>query len=347
MGKTLLMIIFAAAVLFLAGCGPPSPEVEIFHSPVVATTAENVTFTTTVLEDGNNPVDVEILVNAARVHTCDDLSEGDTCTYVGGPFADYEGTTVSYLANATNGDRTDSRGYYYFAITDADYNWGLNYMPARMAGDSVDHFDLIFHRAADYASVDDFVDDVEDKLYDVYAEQDIIERPDNYDDLNFFIYSKEAQDTADCGTVHADTDVDITFRNHDAILHTADLTDCNSPGKGSFTAEGYSTKAFLHESGHGLFGLADEYDAAPGCGTSYRVPAVEPNIWALEANCRTEQTDKGRDPDECQQFTTCRGGRWGIHEIADNTVMVWGDVGDPWGIEAAERVNWWFDQPMP
>jgi hypothetical protein len=318
--------------------------VKIFHSPVIARSDESVTFTAYLLDDGEGPVEVEILVNASPVKTCPNLSSGDTCVYTGGPYTAYEGTTVSYLAKATDsGNHTDSQGYYYFGVTETDYAWSLPYIPARTTGSSTSKFALLFHSASDYTSFGDFVDDVEDKIYDVFADQDVIEWVNNFDDFNFYVYTKTAASTNNCGSPHADVSTDVTFRDADAILHVADFGDCTSMGTTppKFTAEGGNTKAFLHECGHGVFGLADEYD---GCNTYYFQPPNHPNIWDLETDCRQEQTDKGRDPDECWKFTACQGGWWGIHGAGDNTVMQRGLVGDPWGIEGREHVLWWFSQ---
>lgn len=328
-----------ALVAATVSLGCLAPRVEIEHIPVVAKSSEQVTFTATLRDDGTGPSKVEVLVNAALVHTCTGLSTGGTCTYTGGPYSAYEGTTVSYLAKATDSrGRTDTRGYYYFAVTDSNYDWALNYLPARRVGPSDDKIDLVFHRDSDYASFSDFVDDVGDKLWDIYGEQDIIEVPSNLDKFNFYIYPELASSN-NCGTVHSNANTDIPWRDVDAILHTATFGDCTIDGH--FTAEGHNTKAFLHESGHGVFGLADEYD---GCYTYYFEPAVEPNIFDIEADCRAEQTAKGRDPNACWQFTACQGGWWGIHQLTDNTVMIRGLMGDPWGIEGEERVDWVFTE---
>ena len=87
-----------------------------------------------------------------------------------------------------------------------------------------------------------------------------------------------------------------------------------------------------------MLGLGDEYDGP----TNYSiVQSPEPNIFDTEAACRTEQTNKGRDPNECFEFTTRDGGWWGIQK--GTTVMIRGNVGDAWYTEAAERVRWVFD----
>ena len=37
-------------------------------------------------------------------------------------------------------------------------------------------------------------------------------------------------------------------------------------------------------------------------------------------------------------------GRLVGHQLTDGTVMIRGMVGDPWGIEGTERVEWFFEQ---
>ena len=157
------------------------------------------------------------------------------------------------------------------------------------------------------------------------------------DIFNFYIYSKEAQ-AANCGTPDSDIDADMPWRDADAVLHVGNLSDCTNLSLSRFSAEGGNTKAFLHESGHGVFDLADEYDGT----TYYFQPFNEPNIWDLEADCRLEQTNKNRDPDDCWRFTSRQDGWWGIQSLSDGTVMQIGNVGDPWGIEAEEHVRWFF-----
>lgn len=326
-------------LLLFAGCDGcrETPEIKIVHSPVVAKSTETVTFTATVLRDGEGPVTVVILVNARLVKTCTNVSTGGTCIYTGGPYSAYEGTTVSFHARATDTEgQTDTRGYYYFGVTDDNYTWTLDYVPARITGSYADNEDLVFHWVSDYTSFGDFVDDVEDKIYNVYGKQDIVEDPDNLENFNFYIYSRLAT-TAGCGTIHTLAYFYMPWRDDDAILHTTNIGDCTNAGLNHFTAEGHFTKAFLHESGHSVFGLADEYDGP----TAYFQPADEPNIWSSEALCRSEQTAKGRDPDNCWEFTA---GWWGIQGLGDGTVMQVGNVGNPWGIEGEEHMEWYFNQ---
>jgi hypothetical protein len=340
---------YLLALISLVSCNPTppppifDPDVEILHSPVVAKSSEQVTFTAEV-KSVAGPVEVQILVNNSVVQTCSNLTNGDTCSYTGGPYTTYQNTTVSYLARITDSaNHTADKGYYYFAVTDDNYAWTRPYMPARKSGDNSDKIVFLFHMADDYPSLDEFIDDVEDKMYAVFNPQDIIEETGNFEAFNFYVYSKPADASSCPGTPHADTDGDIDWRDVDAILHPANMADCANVTLRRFTAEGSNTKAFLHESGHAVFGLADEYDSS-NCSTYYFQASTEPNIWSNEASCQAEQNAKGRDPAACWEFTNCQNGWWGIFSLSDNTVMQRGLVDDPWGVESAENVTDDFDQ---
>jgi hypothetical protein len=359
MRKNFVPVFLIAVMFFTYGCD--KPVFKFSHSPVVATSSETVTYTVDVI-DKCSPCKVTITVNGGgvgNIHTCNSVNNGGSCTFTHGPYPGYQGTSVSYLVKVENAKESRTRGYYYFGITDDDYNWvpasgGVSrpYAPALTYKDTDSADDYFFHRAGDYgndtaANFKDFLDDVHDKIFDVFAEQDKIGKNSNLNmsKMNFWVYRKQESAAGGCGCVNADADDDIPWRDADMVLHTTNFGDCSSVGDRTGTAEGHNTKAFLHESGH-IFGLADEYDDGD-CSTSYFQPANEPNIWSTEAGCRAEQTAKGRDPNACYKFTTCQGDWWGIHDsddVAPHNVMVRGMVGDIWGIESGEYLDWWFGQ---
>lgn len=330
------------SMLYLGGC---STDVQVVHSPLVAQSDDQITFTAKAVTNTTpDSLKIEILVNAVLVKTCN----SSPCTYTGGPYPTREDGFVTYAANieaeytfaGRPWTQTDVDGYYWTGITDTSYDWnGYDYLYARYKGSTSDYEDLVFHMADDYAAngqdFADFVGHATNKINSVYGAQDIIEK--NLDKFNFWVYTKEG-DEIDCGTVHADADTDMPWRDDDAVLHAANFQDCTNVGLAHFSAEGTNTKAFLHESGHAVFGLGDEYDGP----TNYSiVQSPEPNIFDTEAECRNEQTTKSRDPDECYEFTARSGGWWSIHQ--GTTVMTTGNVGDAWYTEAAERVRWYFE----
>jgi hypothetical protein len=327
--------------LSLVGC---STDIQVTHAPLIARSSDTITFTATAINSTvPDSMEIEILVNAVLVKSC----TSSPCTYTGGPYA--QDSSVTYAANIdatyTNAlgspyVQSASDGYYGTGITDANYSYlGSDVLSGRIAGSTADKEDVVFHMADDYAAngltFTDFINDATDKVQDVYGAQDIVKT--NLDKFNIWVYKKEA-DEVGCGTVDPDANTDMPWRDDDAVLHDSSFQDCTNVGLSHFSAEGWSTKAFLHESGHAVFGLGDEYDGP----TNYSVvQSPEPNIWDNEADCQSEQTAKGRDPNACYEFTTQDGGWWGIHQ--GTTVMTTGNVGNAWYTEAAERVRWYFD----
>ena len=72
------------------------PTITLTCSPENPTADQQITFSATA-SDRTGIDRIEILVNARKVKECPD---SDSCTYRGGPYPDYAGTSVSYGANA-------------------------------------------------------------------------------------------------------------------------------------------------------------------------------------------------------------------------------------------------------
>jgi hypothetical protein len=342
--KGLICFAFVLVCILLAGCNT-GPTVSIQHSPIIATENENVTFSATAGSGGTSPFTVDIYVNNSVVKTCSGISGGSTCIFTSSsPYTSFKNSTVSYQAKIKDSGtsiKSNESKIYYFAITDTNYAWSKSVIPARYVDTHDKKIDLVFHRDSDL-SMSNFIDNVEYKIWSVFGKQDYVKNTSVMDMFNFYVYDKTASST-NCGTVDNSINTDAPWRNADVVLHTANLQDCTIDSH--YSAEGSDTKAFLHESGHGIFSLYDEYDAAPSCYTNYQQSGNEPNIFSSETNCRTEQTAKSRDPNACWKFTTCQSGWWGIHKLTDNTVMINGMVGNPWGIEAREHLVWFSNNP--
>jgi len=332
-------LLCSALPISLVAC---STEVQIVHDPLIATSGDQITFTANAITNATpDSLQIQLLVNAVLVKTC----TSSPCTFTGGPYPSREDGFVTYAANITaeyeflgiDWTYTNSDGYYHTGITDGSYDFsGSDYLYARYSGDVSDKEDLVFHMAPDYdEDLEALIEDATDKVNDVLGAQALIEN--NLDKFNFWIYKKEAEAATGCGTVHDDAASDMPWRDVDAVLHIANFGDCTNAGLTHFSAEGSNTKAFLHEAGHAVFGLGDEYDG----NTNYSiVQSPEPNIFSTEAECQAEQTSKSRDPSECYEFTSRMGGWWSIH--SGTTVMTTGNVGDDWDTEAEERVLWYF-----
>ncbi len=359
-----LLAALAAVAASLAGCSDnprtalvDEASVVARHSPIVATDADEITVTAEVDTNAGDYY-VFLIVDGSLEEACDSTP---TCSATVGPLSASEsggsgdpviGRPIEYEAIVLpyNYDRCDlspchASDVNIMAITGPDYLYGTTasfpqlsrpVIPALLQAQTFDAIDVVFHQASDYdpdEMIAAFLGDVEDKIYDIYLEKELI--AENFELMNFYVYTKVAE-AGGCGTLDADIATDATYRDVDAVLHVADLRDCAVGSR--FSAEGGPTKAFLHESGHAVFGMADEYDGD----TSYWEPAVEPNIWAEESDCRAEQSAQGRAPSDCSEFTTRQGGWWKSHSA--RTVMRWGALSDPWGAEGGERVEWVFSQ---
>lgn len=327
------------------------------HSPIVATDADEITVTAEVDTDAGDYY-VVLFVDGTLREVCESTptcvahvgplsaseSGGSGEPVVGRPI-EYEAIVIPFNYDRCTLSPCHATDVNIMAITGPDYLYGTTatfphlsrpVIPALLQARTTDAIDVVFHQASDYDAnemVEAFLSDVEDKIYDIYLEKELI--AENFHLMNFYVYTKVAE-SGDCGTPDADVDTDATYRDVDAVLHVDDLRDCAVGSR--FSAEGGPTKAFLHESGHAVFGMADEYDGD----TNYWEPAVEPNIWAEEADCRAEQTAQGRTPGDCAEFTTRQGGWWRSH--TGQTVMRMGFMSDPWGAEGEERVEWVFAQ---
>lgn len=318
-------------------------EISGSHSPIIATDAESVTITAEANTDAERYA-IYIIVDGAHEKTCNNTP---TCSVTVGPLSSTPpgggtGNPHSYTVMLDPDephclvDPCRDMHEVTFGVTGSNYEYDgtAAFIPAMSQGGR-DQVDVVFHMAGDYNTTTlspSFIDDVEDKIYDTYGAQHFIE--DRMKDFNFWVYTNQAQ-TSGCGTLHSDASNHLPFADAHAVLHVNTFGDCSNGN--TFTAEGHDTKAFLHESGHGVFGMADEYDG----NTSYFQSANEPNIWSSDSNCENEQNNKGRDPSDCSQFTSRQNGWYKTH--TQQTVMEWGDTGEPWGTEGVERLEWFFN----
>jgi hypothetical protein len=82
-----------------------------------------------------------------------------------------------------------------------------------------------------------------------------------------------------------------------AILHKETLRDCKSGNL--ISSEIDYEKTLIHENGHILFGLQDEYC----CDSSYQQMPQMPNIWRTRAACEAEAASLAYSPSMCTQIS--------------------------------------------
>lgn len=187
--------------------------------------------------------------------------------------------------------------------------------------------------------------------------------PANYKNLfNFYYYNGGfGQMPPPCaGTLPANFWADAPFADTGAIM-TVTWTACTNVlyPPSHFSAQANMGDLIIHESGHGIYGLRDEY-----CGnTAYGQQADAPNIWSSLANCQNDAAgEPGWNLGNCRQIqdvnalgqVTCQKNYWRYDPDAPtNSYMIaCGGNGCPtvapnsnyqfWEAEA-RHVNWAYD----
>jgi len=229
-------------------------------------------------------------------------------------------------------------------------------LPGRTHGNPDQRLDVVFVPDMDYGQPQDidtwlptFLNHINDQIDQRLNARDPISRTGNIDRFNFY-YTRDQGNAEErtCGprsALPSNLLQDCPFADVIVVFHTSTFGDCSSVGNrpNILSAEGPIGRSFIHESGHGMFGLADEYDAGPRCYTSYFQPNPNPNIWETENACRTDAAGAGWNPDDCNRFTECQGGWWKLgttpYIMYDGTYF---DNG--WGPAASRRIIWVLNQ---
>lgn len=188
-------------------------------------------------------------------------------------------------------------------------------LSGRSSGPPNERLDVVFMRNSDYTgSMDDFETVVNDAIDTrVLAKAPISGRDDEF---NFYItdalgsaVDRSTGTGSGCGRaiLPADFLAQCPMADSVGVLHAATWGDCSSSG--IFAAETDLVRSFIHEGGHGMFRVFDEYDdSGNGCATSYG--SSDANIFLSQAACQSVATANGANPNDCWQFTTCASGRW-------------------------------------
>lgn len=160
-----------------------------------------------------------------------------------------------------------------------------------------------------------FLLDAEDKIRNWYLNLDNLADdpiPDDFQDrFNFYYYWDPSHfgDAHDgcSGKLPSNFWRDAPFADVAGILYPpywvngrAAAGGCaNALGpRSQFKAPGFHGGVVIHESGHAVFALVDEY-----CGdTYYEQNNPLPNVWSSLSNCRNDVTREGWDPNNCRQI---------------------------------------------
>jgi hypothetical protein len=198
---------------------------------------------------------------------------------------------------------------------------GAHVTPLRINGRTAEKIDVVFVPDNDYGGdMAQFARDVQDTLNNGYYQNDAIAQ--NRSKLNLYYLDDDADITAypACGFTPPlgsceDFQDATSFADSIAVVHKTDFRDWSGTRceRRVFASEPTSYRTFVHESGHSLFGLKDEYC----CDSHYAEQDDLPNIWSSRENCRSDAASMGWDPDDCTNFCpagtqNCGSGFWSI-----------------------------------
>lgn len=236
----------------------------------------------------------------ADVKTCDPAGNAATldCSHtVAGGFPANRLIKLKAVAKGGNGhNRTES---YMFAA--GTYPWANDPIPIRVTGDPASRMDVVFIPDTDI-TLANFRAGLADVIEDLYFKYETYRGNDKglmwRTIYNFYYSGVQGNYEESCNfTAPSNLATLQTVGDAVAILHQADLRDCKSGGM--FSSEIDYDKTLIHETGHALFDLKDEYC----CDSSYSQQACYPNLYASLAACQADAPSLGLAATDCVKLS--------------------------------------------
>lgn len=298
-----------------------------------------------------------VLVSTASGLTLDAYDSNDTLIATSGWAGDntFSGKFTRLTVEAPAGKTIayvmvhDTGNFWLMDDLCTDANKAVIPVPTRNIGSHGDRFDLVFVPDDDYglpANIDTWLPNFIQAIQNQIDQRLVAAAPvtGHLDSFNFYYTRMQGHSVYPTHTLPANITRVAPFADAYVILHTAEYQDWTNWSPNVLSAEGAVGRSFIHEGGHGIFGLADEYDDAPACTTARFEPNPMPNVWDLEADCRTAVTNEGwGNANDCWKFTTCAGDWWKFGTTS--FIMFDGNFfANGWGHPASRRIEWFLGQ---
>jgi hypothetical protein len=301
---------------------PKNNEVVTFRADTTGATDKiELSYTRSVISVSGGQITVTPVEVNVPIDSCKQPGFALTCTHtMSTPFA--PNSLVIFKAVAWDGPYTATEEYMFAT---GDYPLPDQPIPIRFKGDTHKHLDVVFVPDTDI-TLDSFRGKLTAVVESFYKYTAIEMWRDDYN----FYYSPQAG--------HYDVKCKFTYPPNimtllagaDAviILHQAQaLRDCRH-GKVISSAIN-EDKTIMHESGHALFGLEDEYC----CDSMYLPQTCEPNIWASLAACQAAASRVGYPPSVAQCAQIRSGNKtvnfWHIDPAGSNGCLMGDAIDEP------------------
>jgi len=167
--------------------------------------------------------------------------------------------------------------------------------PLVLNGPYTEKLNIVFVPDADYDNITDFVADVRGLIENGFYKEDTIAA--NKCKFNFFYYPEEGdyQEVCDNWTLPNSIFTDCPFANTAIIVFpNASERACSSGSSWRVSAPFNGNATVVHEIGHNIFGMRDEYC----CDGSYAQWDTFPNVYTTRQECQQHSSD----PAGCHNF---------------------------------------------
>ncbi|MGI9078694.1 MAG: hypothetical protein ACR2G6_15400 [Gemmatimonadaceae bacterium] len=323
--RSLRPSLFSLATFLLASGCSTAPRVFVLHAPVQPNNAQTVTYTAAAQDaDGvssiqvwedrntlsvcNNGMQCATHVSTTLLRTCSFAppQNNATCTFT--TTAGYpDGSFIGYRAVARDTEGKDgSEGWIYYAA--GAFPWPNNPIPIYGTGAPAEKVDLVFIPDPDYnANNNQFMQDATNLVTNSYLSANNFAQEvrdwRGYWNLYITYQTGDAEGFGSgCNTAPANWTNLRAIVNSGSILHTAALRDCAGIGDGSLfsvqTGGAFTNPTAIHETGHSVFSMADEYC----CDGGYWNIAPQANLFSSQGNCQTNATTNSWPTSDCVQI---------------------------------------------
>lgn len=293
-------------VLLLSGC-ESNPVTLALHNPIFPSAGQAVTYSLERVTGGtvNSAELFETVstVNAAGTVTAGTETSLQTWTSPSGDLsfiksAGYSANslvTYRWVVRVQDGSTERVKNY---RVTFATRPYPVTNQPAPVyvQGDPDDVFDMVFIPDVDVTDLNVFRDHCRQNIRNAFFDEPHTRLWRRQ--FNFYINQQTGQARAAGAGPHIapSNNAQLAFMEGRCLMHVTDFRDKSSGG--IFSTELQNRGTIMHEGGHGLFLLADEYC----CDTHYFQEAELPNIWNTQAGAEGAADDYG----DCKSLSDVR-----------------------------------------
>ncbi|MEO8380714.1 MAG: hypothetical protein ABI779_13705 [Acidobacteriota bacterium] len=274
---------------------PGNAQAVTFEASAVNADRVTLSYERYSLTTGTGGTHVQTLAVAeTEVKTCNPAgsSASITCTHtMPSAFPFPAASLIAYTARAWDSEGVSTAETYSFAA--GDYPWPDDPIPIRLKGEAVRSLDAVLIPDTDI-TVASFRDQL-DEVIEMYFRYEQIRLFRGVH--NFYYSSRQGNYEELCNFTNPPNMANLlAVADSVAILHTTNLRDCRSGIR--MSSEIDYDKTLIHETGHALFGLMDEYC----CDSSYASQPCQKNLYDSLASCQSDAPNVGLPASNCTQL---------------------------------------------